>query len=369
LPQTKKVTVKVNGIAYNTSAVNGYLDVSRVWSVGDKIELTLPAEVQVSRCTDNQSVVAFTYGPVVLCAGLGNESMTTSSVGWSVTTATKTVTVKDTININSSTRASLDDWLRNINTYLIQTPGKLEFKLRETDADSSLVFAPYYQNYQGRYGIYFTLKGSFTGSSSPFTKIEAESYNTQSGIQNVTCDEGTEAIGYTENGDYAVYQNIDFESGATSFQTRASSATNGGKIEIRLDSITGPLVGTCSVAGTGGWQTFSDASCSVSGVSGKHDVYLKFTGESGYLINLNWFKFIKKDVNPILVGDLNGDSSVDATDYALMKKYLLGLTEDFPVENDLVAGDLNVDGVIDAIDFAVFKKYLLGIIEKLPYSI
>ncbi|MGB8451627.1 MAG: dockerin type I repeat-containing protein [Anaerocolumna sp.] len=56
-------------------------------------------------------------------------------------------------------------------------------------------------------------------------------------------------------------------------------------------------------------------------------------------------------------------------DYALMKKYLLGLINDFPVENDLTAGDLNLDGVIDALDFAVFKKYLLGVISELPYSI
>ena len=194
---------------------------------------------------------------------------------------------------------------------------------------------------------------------SAFTQIEAESYNDQSGIQNVTCDEGTEAIGYTENGDYTVYKNIDFENGATSFKTRASSATNGGNIEIRLDSITGPLVGTCTVAGTGDWQTFSDVSCNVSGVSGKHDVYLKFTGESGYLFNINWFIFSTDGITPTM-GDLNGDDSVDATDYALMKMYLLGSINDFPVENDLEAGDLNKDGAIDALDFAVFKKILLG---------
>ena len=136
--------------------------------------------------------------------------------------------------------------------------------------------------------------GAIEQPISAFKQIEAENYNNQSGIQNVTCDEGTEAIGYTENGDYAVYKNIDFGNGATSFKARASSATNGGKIEVRLDSITGPLVGTCSVAGTSDWQTFSDASCNVSGVSGKHDLYLKFTGESGYLINLNWFTFGKE---------------------------------------------------------------------------
>jgi len=61
-----------------------------------------------------------------------------------------------------------------------------------------------------------------------------------------------------------------------------------------------------------------------------------------------------------LVGDLNGDNSVDATDYALMKKYLLGSIYDFPIQNDLEAGDLNLDGVIGALDFAVYKKSLLG---------
>ena len=207
------------------------------------------------------------------------------------------------------------------------------------------------------------------GPRSAFTQIEAESYNSQSGIQTETCTEGGADVGYIENGDYAVYNNIDFGSGASSFQARAASATSGGNIEIRLDSLTGPLVGTCPVAGTGDWQAWADATCSASGVSGKHDLYLKFTGGSGYLFNLNWFKFTSGSVTPTptptpqyVVGDLNGDKSVDATDYALMKMYLLGSIEGFPVENDLAAGDMNHNGVIDALDFAVFKKYLLGAI-------
>jgi Beta-galactosidase/beta-glucuronidase len=201
-----------------------------------------------------------------------------------------------------------------------------------------------------------------------YKQIEAESCDNQSGIQTESCTEGGQDVGFIENGDYTVYNNVDFGNGAESFQARVSSAVSGGSIEIRLDSITGAVIGTCPVTGTGDWQTYTDAKCSVSEVSGKHDLYLKFTGESGYLFNLNWFKFIQKDVTPILVGDLNGDVGVDATDYALMKKYLLGAITDFPVENDLEAGDLNKDGVIDALDFAVFKKFLLGTITKLPYS-
>ena len=88
-----------------------------------------------------------------------------------------------------------------------------------------------------------------------------------------------------------VYNSIDFGGGATGFQARVASGTSGGNIEIRLDSTSGTLVGTCAVAGTGGWQTWTTRTCTVSGASGTHNLYLRFTGGSGYLMNFNWFKF------------------------------------------------------------------------------
>ncbi|MCL6591554.1 MAG: carbohydrate-binding protein [Firmicutes bacterium] len=136
-----------------------------------------------------------------------------------------------------------------------------------------------------------------SGSRSAFSRIEAESFNSQSGIQTESCGEGGENIGYIENGDYAVYNNIDFGGGATGFEARVASNTSGGNIEIRLDSLSGTLVGTCSVAGTGGWQTWVTRTCSVSGASGTHNLYLRFTGGSGYLFNLNWFQFASGTVN------------------------------------------------------------------------
>ncbi|WP_116058922.1 carbohydrate-binding protein [Cohnella phaseoli] len=44
---------------------------------------------------------------------------------------------------------------------------------------------------------------------------------------------------------------------------------------------TGQLVGTYTVAGTGGWQTWTTSTCNISGATGKHRLYLKFTGGSG----------------------------------------------------------------------------------------
>lgn len=56
------------------------------------------------------------------------------------------------------------------------------------------------------------------------------------------------------------------------------------------------------------------------------------------------------------LGDLNGDGSVDALDYAIMKKYIL-----LPTGNvDLSVWDMNQDGEINALDLALLKKTLLG---------
>ncbi|RCX14833.1 beta-xylosidase [Anaerobacterium chartisolvens] len=197
---------------------------------------------------------------------------------------------------------------------------------------------------------------------SAFERIEGESYDVQSGIQSVSSSEGGEAVGYIENGDYTVYKKIDFGSGAASFQARASSATSGGKIELRLDSITGPVVGTCTVPGTGDWQTWADVKCDISGASGEHDLYLKYTGESGYLFNIDWFTFSKGSISEKLLGDLNSDGKVDSIDFTLMKKHLLGLE----TLEDLAPADLDGNGSVNSLDFSLLKQYLLGIITEFP---
>ncbi|OMD22795.1 hypothetical protein BJP48_28250 [Paenibacillus odorifer] len=127
-----------------------------------------------------------------------------------------------------------------------------------------------------------------------YSTIEAERYTSMSGVKNEASSEGGQNVGYIENGDYIVFNNVNFGSvSPTSFEARVASGTSGGNIEIRLDSSTGTLVGTCPVAGTGGWQTWVTKTCAISGATGTHNVYLKFTGSSGYLLNLNGFKFIK----------------------------------------------------------------------------
>jgi hypothetical protein len=70
-----------------------------------------------------------------------------------------------------------------------------------------------------------------------------------------------------------------------------TSATSGGTIELRVDGPNGPVVGRCTVSGTGGWQTWADVSCPVSGATGTRDLYLNFTGGGGFLFNVDWWRF------------------------------------------------------------------------------
>ncbi len=129
------------------------------------------------------------------------------------------------------------------------------------------------------------------GNLNPYDTVQAETICWESGIETEKCSEGGMQVSNIQNGDYVKVKGVDFGFGATTFEARVTSANSGGNIELHLDSPTGTLVGTCAVAGTGSWQAWTTKSCSVSGAAGKHDLFLKFTGGSGFLFNVNWWKF------------------------------------------------------------------------------
>jgi hypothetical protein len=73
--------------------------------------------------------------------------------------------------------------------------------------------------------------------------------------------------------------------------------------------------------------------------------------------------YFVKDPNPTK-GDIDGDGEIASTDYAMLRRYLLGtvtLTDD-----QKIAADVDGDGVVSSIDYACFKRYLLGIITEFP---
>ena len=129
------------------------------------------------------------------------------------------------------------------------------------------------------------------GTLNPYVRQEAETIAVESGVETQPSSEGGMNVGWIENRDWIKVKGAAFGAGARSFSARVASATAGGSIELHLDSPTGTRVGVCGVPGTGGWQTWTTVSCPVSGATGTHDLYLTFTGGSGFLFNVNFWQF------------------------------------------------------------------------------
>lgn len=166
---------------------------------------------------------------------------------------------------------------------------------------------------------------------SAFEKIEAESFSEQSGVKAEDCTEGGQNIGYIENGDYIMFKRVDFEDGAKSFTARIASAMTGGNIEIYLDKLDNKPIAVCKASGTGNWQEYTDISSNIGNITGVHDLYLKFTGGDGFLMNVNYFSF-GRDALPIngrliknlLIYDNENASDWNITDGASVGSLIFG---------------------------------------------
>ena len=134
--------------------------------------------------------------------------------------------------------------------------------------------------------------GQVAGNCSPAsssTPVEAESFTSNSGVQvaNHTPASGGKTLGYIDNGDWAGYGSVS-TSGATSFSAKVSSAGAGGTIQVRSGSATGTLLGSVTVPVTGGWETFTTVSTTLTATA-SGPLFLRFTGGSGALFDIDTF--------------------------------------------------------------------------------
>jgi hypothetical protein len=132
------------------------------------------------------------------------------------------------------------------------------------------------------------------GSLNPYDTVQAETICFAKGVRTEVCKDvsGKMNVDSIHNNDYIKVKGVDFKTSSPKlFEARIASTTNGGSIELRIDSLNGTKIGTCTFQSTGGWQSWVTKSCEVSEVLGKHDLFFKFTGGNGLLFNFNWWKF------------------------------------------------------------------------------
>jgi arabinoxylan arabinofuranohydrolase len=141
--------------------------------------------------------------------------------------------------------------------------------------------------------VMFTTNGvAQLGHLNPYVRTEGETFNAQHGVETEPCSAGGMNLTEVSNGDWLKLVGVDFGMrGAKKFTTRVASAEAGGKIELRVGSLDGKLIGTCEVANTGGGQEWKDVSCEVAGATGVQDLYLKFVGSEKPSFNLDHWRF------------------------------------------------------------------------------
>lgn len=100
-------------------------------------------------------------------------------------------------------------------------------------------------------------------------------------------------VGYCNNGEWIKYASIDFGTGATMFGASVAvlAAWAGQTMEIHIDSITGPLIGSLVPQATSTWYNYMPQLAKISGASGVHDVYFVFKGPTGGICNIKAFTF------------------------------------------------------------------------------
>ncbi len=120
-------------------------------------------------------------------------------------------------------------------------------------------------------------------------KIEAEwFYEKASEMKKQESDEeGFEMLTTTSNG-WLLFANVDFSERVNTFKARVSGNVAKGEIEVRLNSLSGPLLGKITISDK---NTYETVSCSIPEVSGKQNVYLKFVGQPNSQVKLDWFSF------------------------------------------------------------------------------
>lgn len=137
------------------------------------------------------------------------------------------------------------------------------------------------------------------------TRIPAAAFAAQQGVQTAACSEGGECLGWIEAGDWVRYEGVDLAPGTDRIEFRAASATEGGRIEVRLDGPTGELLGAGEVGATGDWQSWSTVSASIRPVGGLRTLCLVFlppasaTGKDRGLNPQLWFGKVEESTTTL----------------------------------------------------------------------
>jgi hypothetical protein len=131
-----------------------------------------------------------------------------------------------------------------------------------------------------------------SGPLNPVNKMDAERACLLHGnvrVQALTAD--NEELAGIRNDDKAAYKYFDFGAGVDSLFVQVTPGLNPGKIDIAIDAPWGESIGIIDVPGNGDGKMQKTLSCKIRGASGKHALWLRFSGKGDDIFSVDWFQF------------------------------------------------------------------------------
>ena len=127
----------------------------------------------------------------------------------------------------------------------------------------------------------------------PYRIVQAEDFATERGTRPGASGL---AVGFIEDGDYLLFNNVAIGAGPRAGTVFASSNTGGGTIEFRLNEPDGPLLATSTIERTRGWSDFdpfpiviAEEFAAGGDFPAQTKLYLVFRGPDGFLFDVNSF--------------------------------------------------------------------------------
>ena len=141
----------------------------------------------------------------------------------------------------------------------------------------------------GKY--YSTGVGNYSAN---WDTIQAEWYfNKSISVLKKDCPNGGFEIQNLTNNSFLNFPSIKDLKANAIINFNVSSARGSGKIEVREDSPSGILLGTCNIPKTGSFTSYQIASCMLKNTAKATNLFFVFKGGKGELTRLDWFNFSK----------------------------------------------------------------------------
>lgn len=125
----------------------------------------------------------------------------------------------------------------------------------------------------------------------PYQVIQAETIAWEEGVE-TAIEAGTGVyVTNINNGDYIKVRSVDLGNGAKSIDLRTAASLAGASIEIRTDSLTGPIMSTLTLKQTATKEEWNTQTFKIhTKMMGIHDLFFVFKGGAGELFNFDWWR-------------------------------------------------------------------------------